>query len=477
MKKRSELFFSAVQVPVDGLMIILASLSAFSIRNLPEILLLKPKLYHFPLKTYLTVIFMLTPLVLVIYAIEGLYNLQVTRKFWHEALKVFSATSIALVAIIVAIFLRREFFSSRFIILAGWGLTVIFVAVGRFLLRKIQKHFLISRGMGVHQVLLIGSNGKMDKIKKIIEKDPGLGYRIVDHINSGSLQMIRQIKKQMGLDEIIVCDSMLTDSEQEKLIDYCAINNVAYKFIPTTLQTARLEAGIFSGEPIIEVRNTPLEGWGKILKRTFDIVGSIFLIGLFSLLMALVALLIKIESFFEKKKGGPIIYKNERIGGAGKKFEVLKFRYMKWDMCTDPNTPEGRKAIEFEKKLIEKKSLKQGPLYKIKNDPRKTRVGALIERYSIDELPQFFNVLKGEMSLVGPRPHQQREVEKYSEYHRRLLTIKPGVTGLAQVSGRSDLEFEDEYKLDVYYIENWSLWQDIQICLKTVLVLFKRRRN
>ena len=477
MKKRSELIFSAVQVPVDAVMIFLASLSAFAIRNLPEIMLFKPKLYNFPLKTYLSIIFTMTPIVILIYAMEGLYNLQVTRKFWHEALKVFSATSIALVVVIVSIFLKREFFSSRFVILAAWILVVIFVTIGRFLLRKVQKHFLISRGMGVHQVLLIGSNGKMDKIKRIIEKDRSLGYRIVDHIDSGSITLIRQIKKQMGLDEIIICDSTLTDSEQEKLIDYCAINNVAYKFIPTTLQTARLEAGIFSGEPIIEVRNTPLEGWGKILKRAFDIVASILLIILFSPLMALIALLIKIESFFEKKKGGPIVYKNERIGGAGKKFEVLKFRYMKWDMCTDPNTPEGRKAIEFEKKLIEKKSLKQGPLYKIKNDPRKTRVGALIERYSIDELPQFFNVLKGEMSLVGPRPHQQREVEKYSEYHRRLLTIKPGVTGLAQVSGRSDLEFEDEYKLDVYYIENWSLWQDIQICLKTVLVLFKRRRN
>ena len=477
MKKRSELFFSAVQVPVDAIMIILASMSAFAIRNLPEILLLKPKLYHFPFKTYLMVIFMLTPLVLLIYAIEGLYNLQVTRKFWHEALKVFSATSIALVAIIVSIFLRREFFSSRFIILAGWSLAVVFVSVGRYLLRKVQKQLLISRGMGVHQVLLIGSNGKMDKIKKIIEKDPSLGYRIVDHIDSGSIKLIRQIKKQMGLDEIIVCDSTLTDSEQEKLIDYCAINNVSYKFIPTTLQTARFEAGIFSGEPIIEVRNTPLEGWGKILKRAFDIVASVLLIILFSPLMALVALLIKIESFFEKKKAGPIVYKNERIGGDGKKFEVLKFRYMKWEMCTDPNTAEGRKAIEYEKKLIEQKSLKRGPLYKIKNDPRKTRVGAFIERYSIDELPQFFNVLRGEMSLVGPRPHQQREVEKYSEYHRRLLTIKPGVTGMAQVSGRSDLQFEDEYKLDVYYIENWSLWQDIQICLKTIIVLFKRRRN
>ncbi len=477
MKKRSELIFSAIQVPIDAAMVILASLSAFTIRNIPEILSLKPKLYNFPFKVYLSVILMMTPIVILIYAIEGLYNLQITRKFWHEALKVFSATSIALVVVIVSIFLKREFFSSRFIILAAWVLAVIFVVIGRYISRKIQKWLLISRGIGVHRVLLIGSNGKMDKIKKIIENDLSLGYRIVNHIDSGSIQLIRQIKKQKGLDEIIICDAMLTDSEQEKLIDYCAINNVSFKFIPTTLQTARFEAGIFSGEPIIEVRNTPLEGWGKILKRCFDIVASILLIILFSPLMVLVALLIKIESFFEVKKAGPIIYKNERIGGSGKKFEVLKFRYMKWDMCTDPNTTEGRKAIEYEKKLIVQKSLKRGPLYKIKNDPRKTKIGSFIEKYSIDELPQFFNVLRGDMSLVGPRPHQQREVDKYNEYHRRLLTIKPGVTGMAQVSGRSDLEFEDEYKLDVYYIENWSLWQDIQICLKTVLVLFKRRRN
>ena len=302
MKKRSELVFSAVQVPVDAIMIILASLSAFAIRNIPEILSLKPKLYNFPLKVYLTVILMMAPVVILIYAIEGLYNLQVTRKFWHEALKVFSATSIALVVVIVSIFLKREFFSSRFVILAAWVLIVVFVSVGRYLLRKIQKKLLISRGMGVHQVLLIGSNSKIDKIKNIIGNDPSLGYQIVGHVDTGNIREIRQIKKQKGIDEIIICDSTLTDSEQEKLIDYCAINNVSYKFIPTTLQTARFEAGIFSGEPIIEVRNTPLEGWGKILKRAFDIVASIFLIGLFSPLMTLVALLIKIESFFEKKK-------------------------------------------------------------------------------------------------------------------------------------------------------------------------------
>jgi lipopolysaccharide/colanic/teichoic acid biosynthesis glycosyltransferase len=150
---------------------------------------------------------------------------------------------------------------------------------------------------------------------------------------------------------------------------------------------------------------------------------------------------------------------------------------MKWENCVTKDNPKIKDALELEKGLIEKQSVRRGPLYKIKRDPRKTRVGNIIEKLSIDELPQFFNVFWGTMSMVGPRPHQNREVEKYMEYHRRLLTIKPGVTGMAQVAGRSDLDFEDEYKLDLYYIENWSLWLDIQICLKTILVLFRKRRN
>ena len=156
---------------------------------------------------------------------------------------------------------------------------------------------------------------------------------------------------------------------------------------------------------------------------------------------------------------------------------MYKFRYFKNEFCISKNNPKLDEALKLEKELIEKQSVRKGPLYKIKDDPRKTRVGKFIEKYSIDELPQFFNVLFGTMSLVGPRPHQKREVEKYMEYHRRLLTIKPGVTGMAQVSGRSDLDFEDEYKLDLFYIENWSLWLDIQICLKTVGVLFRKRKN
>lgn len=471
MKKRSELMFSALQVPTDIVAIFLAALSAFAIRNIPEVLIRNPKLYTFPLESYLRVIMMVVPFIILVYALEGLYNLKVTRKFWREVRSVFVATSIVLVGIIAAIFLKREWFSSRFIILSGWFLVVAYVVIGRYFLHKIQKYLLVKKGIGVYRLLLVGNNNKMTSISKLIKNSKELGYKIIGHVDSGSVRVIREIKNQLGVDEIIVCDSSLTDEEQEKMIDFCAINNIAYKFIPTTLQTTRLEAGLFNGEPIIEVKHTPLEGWGRILKRVFDIIASVILIIIFSPVMAIVAFAVWLET------GRPVIYKNQRIGDYGKLFFLYKFRYMRLEFCTDPNTPEGKKALEYEKELIKKLSIKKGPLYKIKNDPRKTKVGAFIEKVSLDELPQLFNVLKGEMSLIGPRPHQEREVEKYSEYHRRLLTIKPGISGMAQVSGRSDLEFEDEYKLDVYYIENWSLWLDIQICLKTVTTLLKKRRN
>lgn len=469
--KRSELFFSALQVPVDFVMIILAGLTAFVIRDVPQILILQPKLYNYPFESYLKALLIVAPLFILVYALEGLYTIRVTRKFWKEALKVFGATSIGLVIIIVAIFLKREWFSSRFIILAAWMMAVFYVVLARYLINLIQKELLKKKGIGVHRVLLIGRNGKMNTMAKLIKQNKDLGYKIVDQIETAHLKIIRGIREQMGVDEIILCEPSVTDDEQEKLIDYCAINNIVYKYIPTTLQTSKYEVGVLNGEPLIEVKHTPLDGWGRILKRTFDIIASIFGIVITSPLMILTALAVWIDS------RGPIIYKNERVGNDGRKFFVYKFRYMKWDHCVTNENPNLGDALKLEKELIEKQSVRKGPLYKIKCDPRKTRVGRFIEKYSIDELPQFFNVLFGSMSLVGPRPHQHREVEKYMDYHRRLLTIKPGVTGMAQVSGRSDLDFEDEYKLDLYYIENWSLWLDIQICLKTVGVLFRKRRN
>ncbi|TSD02275.1 MAG: Exopolysaccharide biosynthesis polyprenyl glycosylphosphotransferase [Parcubacteria group bacterium Athens0714_25] len=474
--KRSELFFSAIQVPADFVMIVLAALSAFFIRENPEVtkfFSLQPLEFHdVHFQDYIRLAFSAAPFFLVIYALEGLYDIRVTRKFWKETFKVFTATSIGLVIIIIAIFLKREWFSSRFIILAAWFIAVFYVVLARYILHKIQLWLLRSRGIGIHRVLLIGHNGKVDEVCRTIKLNRNLGYRIVDIINTAQLKVIKQIRKEKGVDEIILCSPSIPDDELEKVIDFCAINNIAYKFIPTTLQTSKYKVGVLNGEPIIEVMNTPLDGWGRIAKRVFDIIFSIIFIIFTSPVMLIVALLIKLED-----RKGPVIYKNERIGADGRKFFAYKFRYMKWEYNISKDNPDFEKALEFERQLIAEKSVRQGPLYKIKNDPRKTKVGNFIEKYSIDEFPQFFNVLFGSMSLVGPRPHQKREVEKYMEYHRRLLTIKPGITGMAQVSGRSDLDFEDEYKLDLFYIENWSLALDIQIILKTVGVLLRRRKN
>ena len=469
--KKSELFFSAIQVPIDFFMIVLATISAYIIRNVPEVLVLKPKLYNFSFHNYIEVVLIVAPFFILIYALYGLYDIRATRKLWRETLKVFLATSVGLVIIIVAIFLKREWFSSRFVILSAWMLITFYVVSARYFIHLLQQWLLKKHRVGVHRLLLIGRNGKINMISQLVKKNKNLGYRIIDQISTASVRKIKKIKKEKGIDEIILCEPSITDEEQEKIIDYAAIHNIKFRYVPTALQTSKFKIGVLEGEPIIEVQNTPLDGWGRILKRGFDIIVSVLGISVTAPIMLLIAIAIKIDS------KGPIIYKNKRVGNDGENFFVYKFRYMKWKYCVTQENGNLSGAIQMERDLIKKQSVREGPLYKIKNDPRKTKVGKFIEKYSLDELPQFFNVLYGSMSMVGPRPHQKREVEKYMEYHRRLLTIKPGVTGMAQVSGRSDLAFEQEYKLDLYYIENWSLWLDVQICLRTLGVLFKRRQN
>ena len=473
--KKSELFFSAIQIPADAVAILTASLFAFWVRELPitlELLELKSLANQISFEEFLRIAIIAIPFFILIFATQGLYNIRATRRFWRESLKVFSATSIALMIIVVAFFLKREWFSSRFIILLAWFLVTFFVVILRFALHHVQKWLLKNKNFGIHRILLIGRNGKMHMLENEIRRNPKMGYKVMDTIDTARLNVVKKVQSEKGIDEVILSDPTIPEDDIEKLIDYCAINNIVYRFIPTTLQTTRFEMGVFAGEPIIEIKHTPLDGWGKIIKRVFDIIGSIIFIIISLPLLLVVAVLIKIED-----KDGPIIYKNKRIGADGKEISVYKFRYMRWKYCIDKANPNFKEALAFENKLIAERSIRQGPLYKIKDDPRKMKIGTLIERYSIDEVPQFFNVFMGSMSLVGPRPHQKREVEKYREYHRRLLTIKPGVTGLAQVSGRSDLDFEDEYKLDLYYIENWTLLLDIQIVLKTVAVLLRRRKN
>jgi len=217
-----------------------------------------------------------------------------------------------------------------------------------------------------------------------------------------------------------------------------------------------------SGIPIISLKPTPLDGWGKVIKRFIDIIGATLGLIILSPIFLITAIAIKLDSkgsiiFSKLEDGSPA----RRVGQKEKLFTCYKFRSM-------------FKDTHHLRKTLENKNLrKDGPLMKIANDPRVTRVGKFIRRYSIDELPQLWNVLIGNMSLVGPRPHLPEEVAKYQKQHHFVFNIKPGLTGLAQISGRSDLSFEEESKLDRFYIENWSILSDLKIILGTLGVIAK----
>ena len=470
--KKSELFFAILLVPVDFAMIIAAAILAYWFRFTPSIIEIKPVLFDFPFNTYLKVVLLMAPFFLLIFALEGLYSLKSTRSFWREFFKIIFSVTVGTTLVILMIFLRREWFSSRFVILTGWMLAIIFIAVARYIINFIQRLLLIYKGLGVHKLVLIGRGNFCDTICRETRTHPELGYKVILEENKIDIDNLRLVHKNRQIDEILVCDPNISMPDLRQISDFCHRNRIEFKFVPAILQSisTNFEIKVLFDEPIIVIKNTPLEGWGKIAKRIFDIIGSALGIIITSPITILTAIAIKLDS------KGPIIFKNERVGHEGN-FNAWKFRYMKMEYCTGSQNPDFKKALNLEEELIEKQSVRRGPLYKIKNDPRKTRVGRFIEALSIDELPQLWNVLKGDMSLVGPRPHQPREVEKYETWQKRTLSIKPGVTGLAQITGRSDLSFTDEARLDIYYIENWSLWLDIEILFKTFFVLLKKRKN
>ncbi len=462
--KKSELFFSAILVPIDYLMIVLAALAAYSLRFGETVAEIRPVLYELPFGEFLNIAFLIALVWILIFALAGLYSMRGTRKIRPELTRIFFAISTGVLIVILAFFFRREFFSSRFIIIATWIFAVIFVAFGRIIIRLIQQS-LFKIGYGVHRIVVVGDDQNTENVVETIKNKPRLGFTIVGRVknfNENSKKEIQKIIKQKGIDEIFQTDLDLSKQEQLDLISFTSESHLTYRYAADLLRTqaVNIKMTTIGGVPIFEVEKTPLEGWGKIAKRIFDIVASLILIIITLPIMILVALAIKIDS------RGPIFFKYRRIGRHGKPFTFVKFRSMIKD------------AHKMKPSLLKKSERKEGgPLFKLKNDPRVTRVGKFIRRWSLDELPQFFLVLKGNMSLVGPRPHEMEEVSKYKKDHKRVLEIKPGITGMAQVSGRSDLSFEEEVRLDTHYITNWSLMLDIIILIKTPWAVIRKRET
>ncbi|RKW22790.1 exopolysaccharide biosynthesis polyprenyl glycosylphosphotransferase [Candidatus Gracilibacteria bacterium] len=361
------------------------------------------------------------------------------------------------------------------------------VILERIFLNNLE-FFLIGKGILSKKKIILVNNKKYSEIKKIVKNISNSGdYEIVGYVNDGEVKGIEKNIKYIGnlddlqvifekgeIDEILYIDSDFGKKDLKNLWELTRIFGVSYKYITNSFDVTKTNTtlSLINNLPVIEIKNTPLNSWSKIFKRIFDFFAGLFGVIIFSPIFLIVAILIKIED-----PKGPVIYKNKRIGQGGKIFNLYKFRYMKWEFCTKDaykNVSSDDKAFEYEEQLIKKNSTRKGPLYKIKDDPRKTKIGNFIEKYSIDELPQFFNLIIGNMSLVGPRPHQPREVEKYSIDQKRLFTIKPGITGMAQVNGRELNDFEKEAEFDIFYIENWSMTLDFKIIFKTFGVVLKR---
>ncbi|MFA5843021.1 MAG: sugar transferase [Candidatus Gracilibacteria bacterium] len=476
--KKSEMLFGLAKIPLDAGMAFLAFMAAYRLRHYTDLI---PGIHFQPIDTlsfpslpdFLTLAgWTILALVLVL-ALNKMYSLRKTNRLGSEIFKLIFLVSAWIMLIIGYYFITRQFFFSRLVLGYIWILTIVALSLGRIGIRILQ-HTFARFGIGRRRILMIGDNILTQKISKKLKQNPIhhiVGLLTLKGTTSakttlrvlGSFKNLEEIVKKYHIEEIIQTASDLSETEAEGIIKFCRENHLQYHFVPDILQMHSTQIDVFNidGLPMISLKATPLDGWGRVFKRIFDSMAAGFFLILLSPPLLLVALGIKLDSrgpilFTRKDNGDPV----QRVGYQGQLIPFYKFRTMKHK--TD--------SLRYTD-LAEKNIRKNSPLLKIKNDPRVTRFGRFLRRWSLDELPQLWSVLIGDLSLVGPRPHLPEEVAHYEKHQRFVLTIKPGITGLAQINGRSDLDFEKEVELDSYYIEHWSMLLDLKILVRTIFVV------
>ena len=453
--KKADLFFNVIRLPVDFGMLMLSGLTAYLLRT-QVLASLRPVYFqlNLPLFSYMSLVTVVSIVFIGAYAISGLYSMKIRIGKAEEFLKVIVASSAGIMLIIIFIFLRQALFNSRFLVLGAWILAILFVAVGRLLIRYFQ-HVAVSRyNFGIQRVVLIGNDAVAQGLKEQLIQHPDAGYRIIAHWETPQLKTLAELGDTV--DEVLLITPHYADGTIVDLVDFCHEHHIIFKFVPNLYQTLtkHLDVDTIGTVPVIELKRTLLDGWGRVFKRAVDIISASIGLIVLSPLFLIIAILIKSET------SGPVFIRQERVSGKNK-FLLLKFRSM---IAVDPDGS----ADSLKESLLSLNERQTGPLFKIKSDPRITKIGKFIRRTRIDELPQFWNVLKGDISLVGPRPHLPNEISHYEKHHKKVLAIKAGATGLAQVSGSSDLPFDEEVKLDSFYIENWSLAMDFKIIFRTI---------
>ena len=450
--KNSDIFFTVIKPPVDFFMLLTAGIATYFLRT--EILSsFRPVLFEFnlPFGRYFYLTAAVSLFFIASYAVAGLYSMKSKMGRLEEFFKIFIGSSTGIMLVIIYVFLRQELFDSRFLVLGGWFFASVFVFTGRLAVDRFRRLSASKYGFGIRRMAVIGDDEATAKINREINSNSLAGRRLVKHCRNIDLIELEPLLKNSAIDELILANPDYPADKILRLVDLCHENHVAYKFIPNVYQTLtrNFDIDVMGGLPLIELRRTALGGWGRVAKRFLDMAAAAFGLILFSPVFAATAFAIKWES------AGPVFVRLKRIS-KNKEFELLKFRSM-------INNAEAYKPF-----LAAFNERRDGPLFKMRNDPRITRAGKFLRKYRLDELPQFWNILMGDISLIGPRPHQPDEIEKYQKDHRKVLAIKAGATGFAQVSGSSDLLFDQEVALDVFYIENWSLSLDLKIILKTV---------
>ncbi len=423
---------------------------------------------------YRSLVFLLIPLWITIFGVMGLYNRQNLLGGTREYSQVFNGTTVGMFLVISAGFLMPGFIFARGWLLMAWGFTFFFTALGRFILRRVVYYFR-RHGYYLSPAIIVGANDEGLSLAEqllswkssgihlvgFIDKKVKAGTVLLHHLTSlGNSDDLDEVVEKYEIEEIILASSAISsrDKQMEIFKRYGLSSHVNVRMSSGLYEiiTTGLTVKDFAYVPLVGVNPVRLTGFDWIMKLYLDFTLTILGMIVFVPLLLIIALIIKLDS------PGPVFHRRRVMGVNGRQFDAFKFRTM------HVNGDEIlAKFPEMQAKLTE--------THKLKDDPRITRVGKWLRRFSLDELPQLINVLKLDMSLVGPRMIAPVEIDMYDKWDINLLTIKPGLTGLWQISGRSDVSYSERVRLDMHYIRNWSIWLDLQIILQTIPAILKGR--
>ncbi|MGE3269555.1 MAG: sugar transferase [Chloroflexota bacterium] len=466
---RRDWVLTAVLFVMDTLMIVLAFFTSWAIRYVAEV---GPEIEdsnYVPFVIFAPVLLGLIPVSLITLAFSGLYRQRRGTEWFDDIPGVARSMALAIMTLFAGVALLRYPATSRLTFILAWFTATLFVIAGRALVQLVAT-LLHRRGVGVERVLVVGGNNLGRIIMQSLASRAHLGYQVVGFVDDdragnfgrfrhlGGLDDVERLATEQRIDQVIVALPAASHAAILRIVDHCRQGQVSFKLVPDLyeMSLSRVDVDTVSGIPLIGLKDVSIVGWNALTKRLMDISVSALALLSLSPLLAVIAVLIKLES------RGPVMYRHVRIGRNRQPFTMYKFRSM-------------RQGADLQRAALVIQTDGDNRLFKDRRDPRVTRVGAVIRRWSLDELPQFWNVLIGDMSVVGPRPQIPPEVATYEDWHYKRLAVSPGLTGLWQVSGRSELTFDEMVIYDIYYIENWSLGLDFRILLRTVPAVLQGR--